>query len=1347
MKCNKRLLVCLMFQMLLIISEAGRNSKPNGRKSPFLGLGFGTRGTSPGRSNSGRVSPTQTNVGGHHVWGASQPNRAPVQPAPVGARPWANSQPPATLPLNRPQASGSSPWFRFRAPGTSSRPDSSAPLFRPQNPLNPGSLRHQPPIHAGSFRPQSPVHAGTFRPQSPVHSGPFRPPPPINSWSSLPSIDDAQSSTRNHFPALGTPKFTHADAVKRGSEILKSSSSSSISSGSSGYNSGSGRSSISSLGSFSSGSSSSWNRPQPIGLNVVKSTAATKSRASPQSCVDNIKTMPKIIAPAENCFDYFKLAVAWSPGFAYKERKKGLHIRDRIHASWFIHGLWPTMFGRYQDPMPGCQRSDITFNKNRFVDNKILGPLENTWYTILAKGWSDNTKFWEHEFYKHGSCASRSSVIGDDVNYFKRTLELFNQLNIGVTLSQNGHRVGTTVNLGNIINSIEDRIGATIHFDLVTNDMKRNNNYRRAFYVVQFTELPFEGIDDYVCVPYTWLIRYNTIDQRAVVSYPKDEDPFNTRDRVKRKEKCNDEWRFYMASVKYKSDSYSDAEYWIATKNDYGALVEEELKTIDTEPNFPLNKKLRIANRNHSSKLNDNPRKPLPRISIKRPALPELNKQLDGKRMKLDDAAQSSSAVLTNVNAEPGSSRQEQSIIAQDNQPMESTQTGTTASDSNGIASSSQQKDENLQESLPIQEQLESSIPSIDVDTPILVMDDDDEAQPTSIEEQQVPSNQVTSQFTEQPEPIREPQILVVPSREMTSNNQRSQEDILNNEPTSHQLRNSPKISAQLYHQMNEARRLIPTQKPVKKKIRPINIARNLAIAEQNPLMDQTGSLLTRSVPDQQRYHTSSYQNQYLPTNQNNLEQDLPKKSAASNNYEQRSNLQAISMSTPSIGQNSIIPSNPFYQTSEFPQQRQSRPTQQDSQQQPQKPKIRIGISIKSKNNRREPVIQGVTKKAPPPILTKVLNSIREALSTTHNKYLLNKQQFQGNHTERAPVNENHPSEIDNTLRTDELMEEVTPSAHHGANSDSDTVTDHEVMSDHEMSADEAPIERTNNFYGTGTTSGSSCADRPIAAQYSTNHQTHSKVVLEQQMLDNFAELFTQMGSTLRYTCDMYNTLRSSIIDTAKTYKKLLGAVEEFNSTQNSTGNESFSINLKPGVRQSPEGRHTEVTANTSSSTQYQQSNDIVNKPPKEKHNSWRFVLPPEYDPHDTRWTLKYQTNLPGLVELMPQSGVYISYGDLIYCQQVSKDCKSLALRLLSAIFNRKALSVCLSMTERAQASDDVRSNIRPELDDHACSVLLNFVVEHGLQRGWNTDLQPILSILHSKIQEIRFRYGVMVEC
>ncbi|CAG17486.1 unnamed protein product [Bracoviriform congregatae] len=775
--------------------------------------------------------------------------------------------------------------------------------------------------------------------------------------------------------------------------------------------------------------------------------------------------------------------------------------------------------------------------------------------------------------------------------------------------------------------------------------------------------------------------------------------------------------------------------------------------------------------------------------------------------MKLDDAAQSSGTIVTDANAEPGSSRQEQSIIAQDNQTMESAQTGTTASDSNGTLSSSQRKDENLQESLPIQEQQELSRSYINVatpDTPTFVIDDNEEVQPTSIEEQQVPSYQAISQFTKQSKPVQQPRIVAAPSIEMT-------------------------------------------QKPVEKRIRLMNIKRNLEIAAQNQsnLMDRSRTLLTRSVEEQssattqnqsqdgtqlqemrsgnsrkstallrsmaissqeindvprinlnntqnvntvdprnivqsftkvasasqsslssslqrpsygrqldgqqsllnqQQSLTQSYQNQCIPTNGNNFEQDLLRKSAERNNYEQRPNSRPIRMSTPSIGQNSIIPSSPLYQTSKLPQQRQSHPSQQDSQRQPQKPKIRIGTSTKPQNNRQTPTFQ-VTKETLSPILTKVLNSVRQALSTTHNQYLQNERQFQGNHSKRAPVNENHLSQIDNTLQTDEWMEEETPSAHYGANSDSDTVTDHEVTSDQEMSADEAPVERTNNFYGPGISSGSSSADRPIAAQNSTIHQTHSKVILEQQMLDNFATLLTQMGSTLRYTTDMYNTLRSSILDTAQTYKKLLGAVEEFNSVQKLASNSSSSSNRTEEVSQLSEERHIEVAASTSSSTQNQHSRGDANRTPKIKYNSWRLVLPPEYDPRDTRWTLKYRTNLPGLVELTPQSGVYVSYGDLKYCQQVSKDCQSLAKRLLSAVFNRKALSVCFSMTEKAQAPDNVVSNIRPELDDNACTVLLNFVLEHGLQRGWNTDLQPILSTLHCKIQEIRFKYGVVVQC
>lgn len=396
-----------------------------------------------------------------------------------------------------------------------------------------------------------------------------------------------------------------------------------------------------------------------------------------------------------------------------------------------------------------------------------------------------------------------------------------------------------------------------------------------------------------------------------------------------------------------------------------------------------------------------------------RQLLPEPKEQHYRKRVKFDDAAQSSSAVATDDNVEPGSSREKKFIIYQDNQPIESAQTGETASDSNDTSSSSQQKDENLQELLPIQEQRKLS-PSIEGDTPTLAItrtsltfiDDDKEVQPTSAKEERIPSYQAISQFTKQLEPIREPQIPMAPIIEMTSNNQGSRmDDVLNNELSErartsssdekYHLLNSLKTPAKLYSQWNEARRLKPTQKPVERKIRPIathNYPSNL--------MDQTGSgsLSMCSVPTQQEYPTLSYQNQYILTNQINFKQELLKEPTESSNYNNRLNSQTISMSTPSIS-STYLPTVPTH--------------------------------------------------------TEVINSLRQQGLPIHLEYVLNKHQLQGNHREHALVNENHLNVIDNTLQTYEWMVEDTPSAvYHMANSDSDTVTDHEVISDHEMSTD-----------------------------------------------------------------------------------------------------------------------------------------------------------------------------------------------------------------------------------------------------------------------------------------------------
>lgn len=84
-----------------------------------------------------------------------------------------------------------------------------------------------------------------------------------------------------------------------------------------------------------------------------------------------------------------------------------------------------------------------------------------------------------------------------------------------------------------------------------------NTNPRRLFYVVKFIELPFEKIDDYICVPKSWLILQTSSNQKVFIAYPNTEDRFDTRDRVKRKEEPNDKWGYYMATIEYESGKSS----------------------------------------------------------------------------------------------------------------------------------------------------------------------------------------------------------------------------------------------------------------------------------------------------------------------------------------------------------------------------------------------------------------------------------------------------------------------------------------------------------------------------------------------------------------------------------------------------------------------------------------------------------------------------------------------------------------------------------------------------------------------------------------------------------------------
>ncbi|CAH2083990.1 unnamed protein product [Euphydryas editha] len=933
------------------------------------------------------------------------------------------------------------------------------------------------------------------------------------------------------------------------------------------------------------------------------------------------------------------------------------------------------------------------------------------------------------------------------------------------------------------------------------------HNLSQAFCVVKFSELPFEGIDDYVYVPDNWL-RFRR-GKRAVVSYPNDEDPFDTRNRVKRQERYNDNWRLYIAVIKYETNTYRDAELWIAARK-CRPSIEEKSRITDTI-------------------LNDNPLKSLPGISIKRLTPSEPKNQLDRKRLRLGEAALSSSNIVNDTNVEPNCSNKEQYIIIKDEQPMKYAQTEETTAASKGDDSSAPRTQPPYIE----QNRQALSLPVIDVDIPteVIITDDEDHLQgvkqpdKNNIISQRHLSEDTTAASITATEPstsgnltsqpyqhnnreyvldgdssssnlqiqienvrsiakrlmniTRNSEIteknasnlmdhrstgsmsthLVKQSSVVTQNQSQDGQRVLethtenirnqtaplrinmeqNSTNPSNLLYQTSELPQQRQSQPNQQdpqqqpqrpkkcvtsstkpknKTQMPTFQGVTKKMPPPVLSNNLNPIRQalstfhdNDLLNEQQLQARRSTKSTEHNHTGlttspqniralatrDKQTSELPScsfyqppriqhtiSQDNVYQNLRMQEQLVNlstttnpnlnrvhfedditnsaineshlnvikvgkrahdvaTVDSRNILQNVNNTT-SASQNHSSSSNRhpsfvLYQTSELLQRRQSQPNQQASQQQAQTPKKRVRNSTKPKNKTQMPTLQEITKKTPPSVLLNDLNSI-QALSISQNNDLLNKQQLQArqntkstehNHTgltispqniassatnykqnselnscsfdqppriqdttapenlyqrlrtheqlvnqstttnsklkrvhfeddiTNSAVNESHLNVMDKTSQIEECMVEKTQSPYHVVNSDSDTGTDHEIIPDHEMSTHESLVETTNNVYCTGTTSGSSSADRPTIVQAPTtsNYHRYPGDILEQQILDNFATLLTQAGSTLRYMCDMYNKSRRLILEMAETYKKLLKLFERFNTVGNSASNTS----------------------------------------------------------------------------------------------------------------------------------------------------------------------------------------------
>ena len=115
-------------------------------------------------------------------------------------------------------------------------------------------------------------------------------------------------------------------------------------------------------------------------------------------------------------WDYLYFVQLWPGSWIYEDKLQYNFTNDYFS----IHGIWP------QDAngsWPGYCNQSLVFNETS------LNPIKND----LSKYWTNfinASQLWEHEFYRHYTCAAQDPNIGDELEYYNLGLELRNKTDL-----------------------------------------------------------------------------------------------------------------------------------------------------------------------------------------------------------------------------------------------------------------------------------------------------------------------------------------------------------------------------------------------------------------------------------------------------------------------------------------------------------------------------------------------------------------------------------------------------------------------------------------------------------------------------------------------------------------------------------------------------------------------------------------------------------------------------------------------------------------------------------------------------------------------------------------------------
>ncbi|XP_074113701.1 ribonuclease Oy-like [Cotesia typhae] len=161
-------------------------------------------------------------------------------------------------------------------------------------------------------------------------------------------------------------------------------------------------------------------------------------------------------------FDTLVLSLSWPPTVCYKHLKKNRRASCKfpIKNEWSIHGLWPSRIARRAPDFCNCTRK-----YNPAEIETIMPELEKKWINVL--NYSDSNFLWNHEWSKHGTCASAVESLNTQFKYFNQTLKLFDEYNISLILSENEIELEGTYKQTEILEAFEKSLGKQIGINCI----------------------------------------------------------------------------------------------------------------------------------------------------------------------------------------------------------------------------------------------------------------------------------------------------------------------------------------------------------------------------------------------------------------------------------------------------------------------------------------------------------------------------------------------------------------------------------------------------------------------------------------------------------------------------------------------------------------------------------------------------------------------------------------------------------------------------------------------------------------------------------------------------------------